>query len=334
MTGNRQAIRSREQMVHSFVREALEALAAPPVAVSILARAMRRSRIDALPHDGGDLSRFVENELIDEVEKSLGEAAAELIRGRLLPIIRRATDPSETSAVRVKHEGGKPTPEAGIHLPDIAAELAAAESRASADAVDFDSGPTPRLTGSARAAALGEASAKPSARVEQARVISGSERAKAAGRGASERPISIRPRAGNPSTLLAESAPPPEHATGRTVLVAAGSGPRRDALELRLSEVARVIHIEDVMSLFDVLQAGELRHPVVVVDCDKPTVHPVTVATFTPDFPQGTAVLLWGASEQVEQDVLQTAQGQGRYTSIASSAGAGDVVALTLALLA
>lgn len=337
MTGSRQAIRSREQMVHTFVREALEALAAPPVAVSILARAMRRAGIDTLPQDGVDLSRFVENDLFQEVESSLGEAASELIRGRLSPIIRRATDPSETSAVRVKHEGGKATPEAGIHLPDIAAALqeAKAASRTGAAPLIMESSVTEtseQPTGS-RSSDLQPVSPG-SARAECARVICDSRAAPPQSPGRSHPPLSDPPEALHASTLLTESTPPAEHASGKTVLLAAGSGPRRDALERQLAEAARVIYLEDVMSLFDILQSRTLRSPVVIVDCDTPTVHPVTVATFTPDFPHGTAVLLWGASEQVENDVYQTAQGQGRYTSVASSVHAGDVVALALALLA
>ncbi len=87
----------------------------------------------------------------------------------------------------------------------------------------------------------------------------------------------------------------PEHVP--TVLLATLDAGRAKAFEGSLPGV-RVLLVQDVVGLLDIVGASPVPYMVVVVDCLHPSVHPATLATVAPDMKVGTEFVLWGAREQ------------------------------------
>ncbi len=71
------------------VREAIHALAAPPVAERILKRALRRANAREVPKGGSRLQRFVESHLDEATAFVFGADAAEALRRQLVPLVSR-----------------------------------------------------------------------------------------------------------------------------------------------------------------------------------------------------------------------------------------------------
>ena len=93
------------------------------------------------------------------------------------------------------------------------------------------------------------------------------------------------------------------------------------------------LEADDLMALFDQVHASVVAHPVLVLDCMSPSVNPISVATLVPDLPQGSSIVLWGASAALEQEVVALGQGQGRFIRCESNVSPNDVASLVRALL-
>ena len=93
------------------------------------------------------------------------------------------------------------------------------------------------------------------------------------------------------------------------------------------------LHADDLMALFDQVHASAFAHPVLVLDCLSPSVNPISVATLVPDLPQGSSIVLWGASAALEAEVVALGQGQGRFIRCEGNVSPGDVASLVRALL-
>lgn len=116
-------------------------------------------------------------------------------------------------------------------------------------------------------------------------------------------------------------------------IVASAHPRRRAALLADLSHDCVALQADDLMALFDQVNAAVFTHPVLVLDCLAPSVNPISVATLVPDLPQGSSVILWGASAALEAEVVALGQGQGRFIRCEGNVSPADVASLVRALL-
>ncbi len=116
------------------------------------------------------------------------------------------------------------------------------------------------------------------------------------------------------------------------VIVSSAHAERRQGLLDALEPHFLPLRADDLMSLFDQVQSSVMKHPVVVLDCMAPAVNPISVATLVPDLPQGSCVVLWGATEQLEDELVALGQGQGRFIRCEGGVSASDVAMLVRAL--
>jgi hypothetical protein len=83
-----------------LIRESIASVVAgPPRREALIARALERARLPAVPHGGRALHRFVDHELRDVLEAELGEHIAGEVIGELLPIVGSAALSSARVAV-------------------------------------------------------------------------------------------------------------------------------------------------------------------------------------------------------------------------------------------
>lgn len=150
-----------------------------------------------------------------------------------------------------------------------------------------------------------------------------------------ERRHSSRGREDADPSMLDTSKYPTVQPTGTTlpmVFVATRSRKRCAEIATLVGESAAVQQIEDVVAFLDNLKATASLSPMVVVDCVEASVQPATIATLAHELPNGSAVLIWGASEQHRQLTELAKSGHG-WLRCDAEATPGDVAALILTLL-
>lgn len=116
-------------------------------------------------------------------------------------------------------------------------------------------------------------------------------------------------------------------------IVASANVGRRGGLLHDLGRDCIALEADDLMALFDQVHASVVAHPVLVLDCMSPSVNPISVATLVPDLPQGSSIVLWGASAALEAEVVALGQGQGRFIRCEGNVSPNDVASLVRALL-
>jgi hypothetical protein len=145
----------------------------------------------------------------------------------------------------------------------------------------------------------------------------------------------LAPNPADEEAMLDTSKYPTVSPTGSAapmVFVATRSVKRFSDIAENLGDAAAVQQIEDVVAFLDNLKATASLGPMVVIDCVEASIQPSTIATLAHELPVGSAVLIWGASEQHRQltDLAVGSQGWLRCDVEASPA---DVAALIQMLL-
>jgi hypothetical protein len=90
-------------------REALESVAAGPVATSLLFRALTASSFASVPEDTSGFRAFIDGALRTELQRTLGPAAVTLVLGRLGQVAlmnETATGPTSSWPPKSRHESG------------------------------------------------------------------------------------------------------------------------------------------------------------------------------------------------------------------------------------
>jgi hypothetical protein len=105
------------------------------------------------------------------------------------------------------------------------------------------------------------------------------------------------------------------------------------ALRRYLAGSASVVHVPDFVGLLDALDEAAVVEPIVLIDCQRPTVHITSVATIGEDLPRGTTVVLWGADEATWQQVDRERMPSCRWVRCSSEATPHDVGSLCSMLL-
>jgi hypothetical protein len=104
-------------------------------------------------------------------------------------------------------------------------------------------------------------------------------------------------------------------------------------LQRYLSGMARVIHVRDFVGLLDAIDSPGHSDPIVLIDCQRPTVHITSVTAIGEDLPRGTTVVLWGADEHTWQQVDRERSPSCRWVRCSSEATPHDVGSLCSMLL-
>jgi hypothetical protein len=116
------------------------------------------------------------------------------------------------------------------------------------------------------------------------------------------------------------------------VFVATRSRTRCEEISERVGSAAAVQQIEDVVAFLDNLKATASLSPMVVIDCVEASVQPSTIATLAHELPHGSAVLVWGATEQ-DRELTELANGDHGWLRCGAEATPNDVAALIHMLL-
>jgi hypothetical protein len=112
-------------------------------------------------------------------------------------------------------------------------------------------------------------------------------------------------------------------------VLAASAEPRAvEALRRYLEGSASVVHIVDLVGLLDALDEPNLTKPIVLIDCQRPTVHASSIAAIGEDLPPGTAIVLWGASETTWRELDRDRVAACRWVRCSQEATTDDVGSL------
>jgi len=105
------------------------------------------------------------------------------------------------------------------------------------------------------------------------------------------------------------------------------------ALQRYLSGTASVVHVPDFVGLLDAIDEPGAIEPIVLIDCQRPTIHITSVAAIGEDLPRGTTVVLWGADEATWQQVDRDRAPGCRWVRCSREATPHDVGSLCSMLL-
>jgi hypothetical protein len=116
------------------------------------------------------------------------------------------------------------------------------------------------------------------------------------------------------------------------VFVATRNRARCDEIAKQVGAAAAVQQIEDVVAFLDNLKATASLSPMVVIDCVEASVQPSTIATLAHELPSGSAVLIWGATDE-HRDLTDLASGGQGWLRCGVDATPSDVASLIHMLL-
>jgi hypothetical protein len=339
-------------LVARSVREALGTLVSPQLYTQLVARALSSAHLSEIPEQGRGVAHWIQGPLLREVEAAVGADAAELVGQQLAPVIAYASaEPTKPS-----HERSPPTSE-----PRPDSERAAA-SKLGTDRAAVRSAPYVRVASDRAQARAGDRANEraPSDRAPQGpRGSSGSERSAPAERTtrnpfASETPTGVAPAPTRRQTAeTARSQPTPEQLARmnqaghtarpaapdasagelRRVLVASSARAAVDSLQGYLRDTASVAEVSDLVGLLDALDDRTLRDPIVLLDCQRPTVHVTSIAAIGEDLPVGTTIVLWGVSDDTWSQLDRDRVPSCRWVRCSHEATPGDLGALVSMLI-
>ena len=132
---------------------------------------------------------------------------------------------------------------------------------------------------------------------------------------------------GTAATLGVRGASPSSSPSRRlpTVLVATQDATLARKLSQWLDPHVAVARVQNLMSLLqDVTAAGEIR-VVIVLDCNQPSIRPIALAAVADDLPSNAEVVLWGATPDLEREILMISSRTGEWLACSSETSAKDV---------
>jgi len=116
-----------------------------------------------------------------------------------------------------------------------------------------------------------------------------------------------------------------------TVLIATLDLDRTHRLGSHLTGEASVQLVGDIVELLEALQGAPRQ--VVVIDCMNPSIQAATIATVAPDLPEGSTVVLWGASEALYRQLESLGDHTRRWLRCGTDATTEDVASLVAMLV-
>lgn len=255
-------------LVSRTVREALGTLVSPQVAGQLIGRALAVAGLEQVPETGRAVADWIGGALRREIESTVGDDAAELVAAQLAPIVARAATGSQP---QIEASGRHPVP---IPTPPSSHRTA------------FGSDKPTGVVNAPQQLRAGEL-------LNTAR-IQLSPRELATLRAQEDGGYTARPHS---PEQLAVSMP------RRRVLTASSARDAVDALQRYLGDAAQVEQVLDLVGLLDALEEPNVVEPIVLLDCQRPTVHATSIAAIGEDLPRGTTIMLWGASESTWREL-------------------------------
>lgn len=340
------------------MREALGTLVSPQICEQLIKRSLMAQGLSAIPESGTVIGEWLEAGLRPEVETVVGSDAADLVMSQLGPIAAYAaiSQPKQSGKSSLQappppkvsksqrpppsftpFESDEPDRPTDLRFnpeqTDWAAFDVPAPPSAKSQDLSFDSSPP---TG--RAPSFD--SSPPTGRAPARLFDSSPDMAVMTLPPA--RPISDSPaRPANDVALYTARPQAPDmdkivsHAPAALPAVFAATSDMGDfeALRRYLGSSAAVLHIPDLVGLLDALDEPGLIEPIVVIDCQRPTVHTTSVAALGEDLPRGTTVVLWGADENTWQQIDRDRSPTCRWVRCSREASTSDVGSLCSMLI-
>jgi hypothetical protein len=136
-----------------------------------------------------------------------------------------------------------------------------------------------------------------------------------------------------PSANLPKVGAGPEGAAPRRVLAATADASLVTSLGAQLGQTAVVLQVLDLVALLDALDEPGGHDPIVLLDCQRPAIHVSSVAAISEDLPQGTTIVLLGASEEVWRELERTRGAACRWVRCSHEATTDDLRSLCAVLI-
>jgi hypothetical protein len=316
-------------LISRAVREALGTLVAPPICEQLIERSLRSQGVQQIPEEGSQLARWLELGLKPVIEHAVGLDAAELVLAQLAPIAAHAAASSRT-ALKRSHT---PTPSRGqvalTAMPDLELE--------------DDLAARPTLPGFGSSGGFAEESWEPSA--TSTGVFQGAERLGLVSEPDNANELRSLSSAPAPKSrprfdTLREITRPQQMDRMRSELdalprvLAATSNPADiEALQIYLAGTAHVVPVRDLAGLLDALGEPSASQPLLLVDCQRPSVHVQSVAAIQEDLPAGSSLVVWGADDATWTALEQNKSQGCRWVRCSREATTDDVGSLCSMLL-
>lgn len=283
-------------LVARSVREALGTLVSPQMYSQLVTRALQLAGLSEIPEQGRAVGSWIQGELVREIENTVGADAVELVLEQLAPVIAHA-NASDKAAAR-KSDPVVRKSDRSTREPSNASKHNAFASEHPTGVI---SGPKPTT----------QNDYTKTARLKLTREQLDELRNHDAGH-------TVRP---NPPSEL------------RRVLVASSARGEIEALQGYLLGTASVATVADLVGLLDALDDKTMVDPIVLLDCQRPTVHVTSIAAIGEDLPAGTTVVLWGASEDTWKQVDRDRTPNCKWVRCSHEATTGDVGSLCSMLI-
>jgi hypothetical protein len=284
-------------LVARSVREALDTLVSPQMYAQLIQRALASAGLSEVPEQGRAVGSWIQNSLLPELEAAVGSDAAELVAEQLAPVIAHA------ASVEMRQVEARPSDKARARSqpPRMSSRPVQRNAFGSEIPTGVVSAPAPRRD-----------------YAETARTqLTPEQLAKMNAAGHTTRPAAFDP---NAREL-------------RRVLVASSARGEIEALSGYLYGTANVAPVADLVSLLDVLDDKTLSDPIVLVDCQRPTVHVTSIAAIGEDMPVGTTIVLWGVSDDTWNQLDRERVPGCRWLRCSHEATTGDVGSLVSMLI-
>ncbi|HEY6881789.1 MAG TPA: hypothetical protein VI299_27365 [Polyangiales bacterium] len=117
------------------------------------------------------------------------------------------------------------------------------------------------------------------------------------------------------------------------VLFASSARAQLEPLQGYLDGTAEVALITDLVGLLDALDDKSLVDPIVLLDCQKPSVHVSSIAAIGEDMPVGTTIVLWGIGDDAWNQLDRDRTANCRWVRCSHEATTGDVGSLVSMLI-
>lgn len=304
-------------LVARSVREALGTLVSPQLYTQLVARALSSAHLSEIPEQGRAVAHWIQGALMREIETMVGADAAELVAQQLAPVIAHAAGEGMRASLPTADSETK-------RGSDRAAVRRAPYVRVASDRVQ----PKPSSDRAQEPATHRNPFSEVPTGVAQA--PKRRESAETARTQLTPEQLAAMNQAGHTTR---PAAPDPEDRELRRVLVASNARTAVDSLQGYLYGVASVATVADLVGLLDALDDKTLRDPIVLLDCQRPTVHVTSIAAIGEDLPAGTTIVLWGVSDdtwnQLDRDRVPSCS----WVRCSHEATPGDVGALLSMLI-
>ncbi len=332
-------------LISRAVREALGTLVAPQICEQLIARSLRTQGLASIPESGTQIGEWLEAGLRPEVETVVGVDAADVLMMQLGPIAayaaisvpKKTTPKGHAPAAAARRKSSKPPPRVERERDPFASDgpERPTDLRLNPGQTDWSTFDLPSPPPEAPKQSLEYESAPPTGRVralpESLPVVTWPPPRPASDQGMPANDVAFytaRPQAPDADDMLNQV---PSALPG--VLVATSDMGDFEALRRYLGSTAAVAHIPDLVGLLDALDEPGLVEPIVLIDCQRPTVHTTSVAALGEDLPRGTTVVLWGADESTWSQIDRDRSPGIRWVRCSREASTSDVGSLCAMLI-